>query len=261
MDLVIQIIHVLACILIIGVILLQSGKGGGMGAGFGGASAAATQIFGGRGAGNFLSRSTVGLAAIFMATSLGLAYLSSRPNSLLDLSETSGTEASDEDTIIERGSGDLVELGADATPEATPPTSPDLQNLDLESLLKQSGQQLPEGMKLELNPPSLGEPADGAADAAPQDGAEEAPAPQPKVEAKEEAKPAAPAEPAKPAAKPKPKPARAKAQPKPADNKEEAKPADDSPAEPKPAAKPEATPEPAKPAEAPAEDEAAAPEE
>ena len=144
MALVLSIVHVLACILIIGVILLQSGKGGGMGAGFGGASAAATQLFGGRGAGNFLTRSTVGLAAIFMCTSLGIAYLSSRPNSLLDLSESSGREASDEDTIVEQGSGELIELTDDAVmlptfrhpPQAAYILGPEKGNLSDETLAR-----------------------------------------------------------------------------------------------------------------------------
>ncbi len=57
-----------------GVVLLQQGKGGGMGAAFGGAT---TQVFGGRGAGNILTRATAICAGIFMLTSVSLAYLSS----------------------------------------------------------------------------------------------------------------------------------------------------------------------------------------
>jgi preprotein translocase subunit SecG len=70
----IHIIHVFVCVLLILVVLLQQGKGGGMGAAFGGAS---TQVFGGRGAGNILTRATAICAAIFMITSVSLAYLSS----------------------------------------------------------------------------------------------------------------------------------------------------------------------------------------
>jgi preprotein translocase subunit SecG len=70
----INIIHVFVCILLILVVLLQQGKGGGMGAAFGGAT---TQVFGGRGAGNILTRATAICAAIFMLTSVSLAYLSS----------------------------------------------------------------------------------------------------------------------------------------------------------------------------------------
>src|SRR5262245_57885597 len=70
----INIIHVFVCMVLIAVVLLQQGKGGGMGAAFGGAT---TQVFGGRGAGNILTRATAVCAAIFMLTSVSLAYLSS----------------------------------------------------------------------------------------------------------------------------------------------------------------------------------------
>lgn len=67
------VIHVFVCFFLILVVLLQQGRGGGMGA-MGGAT---TQVFGGRGAGNFMTRLTAICAAIFMATSMSLAYLSS----------------------------------------------------------------------------------------------------------------------------------------------------------------------------------------
>lgn len=70
----IDIVHLFVCMVLIGVVLLQQGKGGGMGAAFGGAT---TQVFGGRGAGNILTRATAICAAIFMLTSVSLAYLSS----------------------------------------------------------------------------------------------------------------------------------------------------------------------------------------
>jgi len=70
----IDIIHVFVCVVLMLVVLLQQGKGGGMGAAFGGGTA---QVFGGRGAGNILTRATAICAAIFMLTSVSLAYLSS----------------------------------------------------------------------------------------------------------------------------------------------------------------------------------------
>jgi preprotein translocase subunit SecG len=69
-----SILHITVCLFLILVVLLQQGKGGGMGSAFGGGAA---QVFGGRGAGNFLTRLTGICAAIFMLTSIGLAYLSS----------------------------------------------------------------------------------------------------------------------------------------------------------------------------------------
>jgi preprotein translocase subunit SecG len=68
------IVHVLACTSLILIVLLQKGKGADLGAAFGGAS---QTVFGGRGAGGFLSKLTTGSAVVFMITSLGLAYLSS----------------------------------------------------------------------------------------------------------------------------------------------------------------------------------------
>lgn len=70
----IDIIHIFVCVVLMLVVLLQQGKGGGMGAAFGGSTA---QVFGGRGAGNILTRATAICAAIFMLTSVSLAYLSS----------------------------------------------------------------------------------------------------------------------------------------------------------------------------------------
>ena len=71
----ITVIHVLACLFMIGVVLLQQGKGADMGAVFGGSS---QTLFGSSGAGNFLTRMTAGVAAVFMVTSLTLAYGSAR---------------------------------------------------------------------------------------------------------------------------------------------------------------------------------------
>ena len=70
----IDIIHVFVCVVLMLVVLLQQGKGGGMGAAFGGSTA---QVFGGRGAGNILTKATAICAGIFMLTSVSLAYLSS----------------------------------------------------------------------------------------------------------------------------------------------------------------------------------------
>lgn len=77
MNTFLSIIHVFVCGLLVLLILLQQGKGGGMGAALGGAGGGAAQVFGGRGAGNFLTRGTGICAFVFFATSVSLAYLSS----------------------------------------------------------------------------------------------------------------------------------------------------------------------------------------
>ena len=66
-------VHVLVAIGIIGLVLLQHGKGADAGAAFGGG--ASGSVFGATGSANFLSRATAILAVIFFSTSLGLAYL------------------------------------------------------------------------------------------------------------------------------------------------------------------------------------------
>jgi len=65
--------HVLVALAIIGLVLLQHGKGADMGSGFGGGSSGS--LFGATGSANFLSRATAVLATVFFLTSLGLGYL------------------------------------------------------------------------------------------------------------------------------------------------------------------------------------------
>ena len=65
--------HVVVALAIIGLVLLQHGKGADMGSGFGGG--ASGSLFGATGSANFLSRATAVLATIFFALSLALAYL------------------------------------------------------------------------------------------------------------------------------------------------------------------------------------------
>ena len=69
----ILVVHVVVALFIIGLVLLQHGKGADMGASFGGGSSGS--LFGATGSSNFLSRITAGLATIFFMTSLGLAYI------------------------------------------------------------------------------------------------------------------------------------------------------------------------------------------
>lgn len=71
----VTVVHIVACVFLIGVVLLQQGKGADMGAVFGGSS---QTVFGSSGAGNFLTRLTTGMAVVFMITSLTLAYGSAR---------------------------------------------------------------------------------------------------------------------------------------------------------------------------------------
>ena len=67
------VVHVTAALGVIGLVLLQHGKGADVGAAFG--SGASGSLFGATGSANFLSRTTAILAAVFFLSSLGLAYL------------------------------------------------------------------------------------------------------------------------------------------------------------------------------------------
>jgi preprotein translocase subunit SecG len=71
MNIFVVLIHVVACIALIAIVLLQTGKGAEMGAAFGGAS---QTLFGGTGGTSFMSKLTTGAAIVFMLTCLWLSY-------------------------------------------------------------------------------------------------------------------------------------------------------------------------------------------
>lgn len=91
---IIIIIHVLLGLGIIGLILIQQGKGADAGASFG--SGSSGSVFGAQGAGSFLSRTTATLAALFFITSLGLAILNGKQGVAYDLMSS---EAVKKDTV------------------------------------------------------------------------------------------------------------------------------------------------------------------
>lgn len=79
------IVHVIATAGIIGLVLMQQGKGADAGAAFGAGASASGTVFGSQGAGNFLSRTTALLAVVFFSTSLTLAWLSGQQESPVDI--------------------------------------------------------------------------------------------------------------------------------------------------------------------------------
>src|ERR687894_315094 len=82
MVIAVTILHIVVCIGLILVVLLQTGKGAEIGAVFGGGSS--STIFGSSGAGNFLTKLTTGMAIIFMMTSLTLGYFAGqRPSATI----------------------------------------------------------------------------------------------------------------------------------------------------------------------------------
>ncbi|MBK6463934.1 MAG: preprotein translocase subunit SecG [Myxococcales bacterium] len=118
MNTFLSIIHVLVCVFLVLFILVQQGKGGGMGAALGGGGGAA-QVFGGRGAGNFLTRGTGICAVIFFTTSVSLAYLSSSGDHALKDRQAAENKKRD-DRGFARGK-DSAATPASAAPSAPAP--------------------------------------------------------------------------------------------------------------------------------------------
>jgi len=88
------VLHILVCFSLILVVLLQSGKGGGLSGAFGGMGGSGQALFGGRGAATFLSKATTVLGVTFMTTSLILALMGGgrgTPRSILRQSPEPGT--------------------------------------------------------------------------------------------------------------------------------------------------------------------------
>ncbi|QJD29570.1 preprotein translocase subunit SecG [Methylococcus geothermalis] len=91
--------HVLLALSIVGLVLLQQGRGADAGAGFGGGSSGS--LFGARGAASFLSRTTAILATLFFGTSLTLAYLSGHvDNKRLDIMDVPAAQQSQPDMPV-----------------------------------------------------------------------------------------------------------------------------------------------------------------
>jgi preprotein translocase subunit SecG len=78
------VVHVLVCLAIIGIVLLQAGKGADIGSAFGGGGSQA--VFGSMGTPTILGKITTVVAILFMFTSFGLAKFSSRAQSVVPLS-------------------------------------------------------------------------------------------------------------------------------------------------------------------------------
>ena len=111
-------IHVIVCIALILIVLLQTGKGADMGAVFGGGSS--QTLFGSGGASTFLTKMTTGAAVVFMLTSLSLAYFSGRQSTSSVVPATTQapaqTKAEQAESAAEPSDGGVV---TDTPSEAT----------------------------------------------------------------------------------------------------------------------------------------------
>lgn len=114
MENLITVIHVLAAAGVIGLVLLQHGKGADMGAAFG--SGASGSLFGVSGSSNFMSKATAACVVVFFATSLTLAYMAShRAGSGSVISGAVKTQA------VKTESAPAETKAVDAQPEQTTP--------------------------------------------------------------------------------------------------------------------------------------------
>jgi preprotein translocase subunit SecG len=110
------VVHVIVCIALILIILLQTGKGADIGAAFGGGSS--QTVFGSGGGATFLSKVTIGAAVVFMLTSIVLSYFADRGLSLRDKSIMSGQPGVKIEQTVP------VDGGANAVPGAEMPAQP-----------------------------------------------------------------------------------------------------------------------------------------
>jgi len=121
---ILTLVQLLSAVAIIGLVLLQRGKGAEAGAGFG--SGASGTVFGARGATTALSRATAIFAAIFMLNSMGLAYLATRPST--DTTRTILDEAAGKaparPLTLPAPAGAPASGAAPAVPASTAPATP-----------------------------------------------------------------------------------------------------------------------------------------
>ena len=119
MSIFLIILHVIVCIALILIVLLQTGKGADMGAAFGGGSS--QTLFGSTGASTFLSKATTAAAIIFMLTSLILAYMAGNRGGDSILSDTPPAVQTTQDQT----QTPATQTQADAPPAAEQPSAQD----------------------------------------------------------------------------------------------------------------------------------------
>lgn len=119
---VIIVIHVLLGLGVIGLVLMQQGKGADAGAAFGTGSSGS--VFGAQGAASFLSRTTAILAALFFTTSLGLAVLNSHKGAVYDLMSTPAAEQDAPSIPIPEGGNEKTADSVPSLPSTPAPVTP-----------------------------------------------------------------------------------------------------------------------------------------
>lgn len=102
MDALILVVHIVISLLLVGLILIQHGKGADAGAAFGGGGSggggASSSLFGSQGSASFLSRSSAILATVFFITSLTLAYLAGNADRVQSVTDSVVIEQPEEES-------------------------------------------------------------------------------------------------------------------------------------------------------------------
>ena len=105
------VVQILICVALVALVLLQQGRGADAGASFGGGSSGS--LFGSRGPASFLSKVTAGLAVLFFANSLGLAYISSQSIERRSVVERVQSQSASETSQVPGEGGDVPFLPTD----------------------------------------------------------------------------------------------------------------------------------------------------
>lgn len=120
---VVLVIHVFLAVAIVGLVLIQRGKGADAGAGFG--SGASGTVFGARGSATILSKATAILATLFFVTSLALAYIAGHrtrePSSILERTTTPAPAPAPKTDVAPNLAAPPAPAPASATPPAGEP--------------------------------------------------------------------------------------------------------------------------------------------
>ena len=123
LNTVVLVVHISAAVGIIGLVLLQHGKGADAGAAFG--SGASSTVFGARGAASFLTRTTAVLAGLFFITSISLTYLAgSEKRTTKSVTEMLAPSAVTPSTPADVPSATEGATSAPSAPAATSPATP-----------------------------------------------------------------------------------------------------------------------------------------
>ncbi len=118
MQQILLIVQILIAVGLVAMVLLQQGRGADAGASFGGGSSGS--LFGSRGPASFLSKLTAGLAALFFANSLALAYISGQSVERRSVVERAQSQSISEGSGVQGEDGDVPALPGGGGDSAAP---------------------------------------------------------------------------------------------------------------------------------------------